>query len=289
MDYLVKAIALNGTVRAYAIKSTNLVSELQKSHQTWPTASAALGRTATVGAMMGNMLKGREKLTLQIKGDGPLGQIVVDANPAGEVRGYVSNPSVHLPLNAKGKLDVAGAVGSGYLYVIKDLGMKEPYRGSVPLVSGEIGEDFTYYFANSEQTPSAIGVGVLVNPDNTIKAAGGFMIQVLPGIDDKDIDQLEQVISTIPAVSHLIDQGLSPEDILKRIFEEDLEIIDRQEIHYKCSCSYERIEGMLISLGKNELEGIIQEEEQAEIVCQFCNTKYHYPKERLKEILLEIK
>ncbi|MFT9486488.1 Hsp33 family molecular chaperone HslO [Tepidibacillus infernus] len=284
-DYLVKALAFDGKVRAYAIKSTELVSKLQQSHDTWPTASAALGRAATIGAMMGAMLKGDEKLTILIKGDGPIGQIVVDANAKGEVRGYVTNPVVDLPANELGKLDVASAVGEGYLYVIKDLGLKEPYRGSVPLISGELGEDFTYYFAYSEQTPSSVAAGVLVNPDYSIRAAGGFIVQIMPGLEENDISMIEASIQNISSVTSLIDQGMSPEQILETIFAEKVEFLESMNIQFKCSCSHNRIEQMLISLGKEEIKDMIEKENGAEVVCQFCNTKYYFNKEDLLQII----
>ncbi|OEG00315.1 Hsp33 family molecular chaperone [Vulcanibacillus modesticaldus] len=284
-DYLVKALAFDGKVRVYVINSTELVSQLQKSHDTWPTASAALGRAATIGAMMGAMLKGDEKLTIQIKGDGPIGQIVIDANNKGEVRGYVTNPVVDIPKNKKGKLDVARAVGKGNIYIIKDLGLKEPYRGSIPIVSGELGEDFTYYFAHSEQTPSAVAVGVLVNKDYSIKAAGGFIIQILPNITDEEISLIERTLENFPPVSSLIDQGLTPEDILEKLFADPVQILEKMDIQFKCNCSKERIKKVLISLGKEEIEDMIEKEDVVEVVCQFCNTKYHYNKEELGKLL----
>jgi len=284
-DYLIKALALEGKIRAYAIRSTELVNELQQSHNTTPVASAALGRAGTIGAMMGAMLKGEEKLTVQIKGDGPVGQIIIDANSKGIVRGYIKNGQVDLPLNEKGKLDVASAIGEGYLYVIKDLGLKDYYTGSVPLISGELGEDFTYYFANSEQTPSAVGVGVLVNPDYTIRAAGGFIIQVLPGIDEEVVEQLDSKLSTINSVTTLIDEGLSPEQILEHLLGE-IHILDRMEIQFQCNCSNERIDNMLIGLGKDEIKDLIEKEGEAHITCQFCNKEYNYQKEDLKKLLV---
>ena len=241
-DYLLKAIALEGKVRAYAINSTQLVRELQQRHHTWATASAALGRTATIGAMMGAMLKDKEKLTIQVQGDGPLGQIVIDANANGEVRGYVSNPQIDLPKNEKGKLDVASAVGKGNIYVIKDLGLKEPYRGSTPIISGEIGEDFASYFARSEQIPSAVAVGVLVNTDHRIRASGGVIIQVLPGLSNDEIERLETAVIGLDSVSKLIDQGLTPKDILEKIFGKQFKVLEQLKIRFKCNCSRERIE-----------------------------------------------
>ncbi|MDO3412888.1 Hsp33 family molecular chaperone HslO [Saccharibacillus sp. CPCC 101409] len=284
-DYLVRGTALKGKVRAFAVRSTQLVEELRRRHDTFPTATAALGRTLTTAAMMGAMLKGEEKLTIQVKGDGPLGQIVADANAKGEVRGYVDHPHVHLPSNAMGKLDVAGAVGTeGFLYVIKDLGLKEPYRGSVPIVSGELGEDFTYYFAVSEQTPSAVGIGVLVAPDNTVISAGGFIVQLLPGLSDEEIDAIEHAVSTLPPVSALLDQGLSPEELLKWVLP-DVQVQERLDIDFRCECSRERVERTLISLGSKEIEDIIEEQGVAEVVCHFCNEAYQFEREDLEKIL----
>lgn len=284
-DYLVRGTALEGKVRAFAVRSTKLVEELRQRHDTYPTATAALGRTLTTAAMMGAMLKGEEKLTIQVKGNGPLGQIVADANAKGEVRGYVDHPHVHLPSNAMGKLDVAGAVGTeGFLYVIKDLGLKEPYRGSVPIVSGELGDDFTYYFAASEQTPSAVGLGVLVAPDNSVISAGGLIVQLLPGLSDDEIDAIERAISTLPPVSALIDQGLSPEELIKWVLP-DVQIQETMDIVFRCECSRERVERTLISLGYDEIQAIIEEQGVAEVVCHFCNEAYQFEREDLEHIL----
>ncbi|CAM3658485.1 MULTISPECIES: Hsp33 family molecular chaperone HslO [Saccharibacillus] len=284
-DYLVRGTALGGKVRAFAVRSTQLVEELRKRHDTFPTATAALGRTLTTAAMMGAMLKGEEKLTIQVKGDGPLGQIVADANARGEVRGYVDNPHVHLPSNAMGKLDVAGAVGTeGFLYVIKDLGLKEPYRGSVPIVSGELGEDFTYYFAASEQTPSAVGIGVLVAPEGQVISAGGLIVQLLPGLADEEIDAIEGAIASLPPVSALIDQGLSPEELIKWVLP-DVQIQESLNIDFRCECSRERVERTLISLGSEEIQAIIDEQGVAEVVCHFCNEAYQFEREDLQSIL----
>ncbi|WPP41452.1 Hsp33 family molecular chaperone HslO [Paenibacillus hunanensis] len=288
-DRLIRGIAMDGKVRAFAVRSTELVEELRRRHDTWPTATAALGRTLSTAAMMGAMLKGEEKLTIQVKGDGPIGQIVADANAKGEVRGYVDNPHVHLPSNAKGKLDVAGVVGTeGFIYVIKDLGLKEPYRGSVPIVSGELGEDFTYYFATSEQTPSAVGVGVLVENDNSVIVAGGFILQLLPGLSDKEIDAIEKALSEMPPVTTLLEQGLELEDMLKRLLP-DVEIMDQMDIMFKCSCSRERVEQTLVSLGETELTQLIEEDGQAEVVCHFCNEKYQFQRADLEKLLAEAK
>jgi molecular chaperone Hsp33 len=290
-DILIRGTAWEGKIRVFAARTTQLVEELRRRHDTFPTATAAFGRTLTAGAIMGSMLKGQEKLTIQIKGDGPIGQIVVDANADGEVRGYVHNPQVHLPSNAHGKLDVAGAVGrSGYVHVIKDLGLKESYTGSVPIISGELGEDFTYYFAVSEQTPSAVGLGVLVDTDNSVLHAGGFIVQLLPGLTDTEITRLEQAVGAMPPVTALLDQGESPEDILRWIVGDgDLQIMSTSDITFKCECSAERVEQTLISLGENELEQLIEEEERAEVVCHFCNEAYTFEKPQLERLLEQAK
>lgn len=241
-DRLIRGTAMDGRVRAFAVRTTQLVEELRRRHDTYPTATAALGRTLTAGAIMGSMLKGKERLTIQVKGDGPIGQIVVDANAVGEVRGYVTEPHVHLPSNSMGKLDVAGAVGTeGFIHIIKDLGLKEPYRGSTPIISGELGEDFTYYFAKSEQTPSAVGLGVLVDTDNTVIVAGGFIIQLLPGLNDDEITAIENAVSSIPPVTALLDQGLELDEMLRWMLP-DVRILDELDIHFQCECSRERVE-----------------------------------------------
>lgn len=287
-DYAVRATAEGGSLRAFAARTTDLVKELQRRHHTWPVATAALGRTVTVGAMMGLMLKGeRDRLTIQIKGNGPLGQIVVDADSRGHVRGYVDNPAVDLPLNARGKLDVAGAVGEGMLYVVKDLGLKEPYRGSVPLISGELGEDFTYYFTTSEQIPSAVGVGVLVDRDGSVLASGGFILQVLPGADDRVITRLEERIASLTSVTDRIQSGVTPEDLLQEIIGADVQVLQRQSLGFDCACSPDRIHSLLKSMGKEELSGILKEQGQAEVVCHFCNERYVVEREKLEEWLGE--
>ena len=234
-DRLIRGIAMDGKVRAFAVRTTQLVEELRRRHDTYPTATAAMGRTVTAAAMMGAMLKGEDKLTVQVKGDGPIGQIIADANAKGEVRGYVKNPHVHLPSNSQGKLDVRGAVGTeGFIHVTKDLGLKEPYRGSVPLISGELGEDFTYYFAVSEQTPSAVGLGVLVDVDNSVIVAGGFIIQLLPGLSESEIDSIEKAIGQLPPVTALLDQGLELEEMLRWIVK-DVQILEEMDIVFSCN------------------------------------------------------
>lgn len=280
-DYLVRATGLNGRVRLFAARTTELVEELRKRHDMFPTATAALGRTVTAAAMMGSMLKGDEKVTIQVKGNGPIGQIVADATAAGEVRGYVDQPQTHLPSNALGKLDVAGAVGTeGFIYVIKDLGLKEPYRGSIPIVSGELAEDFTYYFVKSEQTPSAVSLGVLVDIDYKVKNAGGFILQLLPGLEDDEIAALEKRLEQIPAVTAMLERGLTPEDMMRELVGE-LSSVERMTLRFQCFCSRERVENTLISLGKSELETIIAEDGAAEVVCHFCNEKYQFDRSDL--------
>lgn len=285
-DYLVKALAYNGQVRAYGALTTETVGEAQRRHYTWPTASAALGRTMTAGLLLGAMLKGEERLTIKIDGKGPLGVILVDANAKGEVRGYVTNPQTHLDLNAKGKLDVSGAVGSeGTLSVVKDMGMRDYFTGQVPLVSGEIGEDFTYYLVTSEQVPSSVGLGVLVNPDNSIQASGGFMIQIMPGAVEETIADIEDRLNKIVPVSQMIEQGLSPEEMLAQILDsENLQILEKLPVSFQCSCSKERVSGALVSLGREEIQDMIETDGQAEAQCHFCNDKYLFSREELEEL-----
>lgn len=291
MDYLVKALAFDNQVRAYATRTTETVSEAQRRHQTWPTASAALGRSMTFGVMMGAMLKGDAKLTIKVEGGGPIGAILVDSNSKGEVRGYVTNPQTHFELNAKGKLDVARAVGTeGTLTIVKDLGLKDHFSGQVPIVSGELGEDFTYYLVTSEQVPSSVGVGVLVNPDNTILASGGFIIQLLPGTSDETITLIEERLRRIDPISKLIQRGLTPEQILEEVLgENNVRILEKQPVAFKCQCSKERIENAVISLGAHEIQAMIDEEGQAEAQCHFCNEVYLLTREDLEQLKKEAK
>ncbi|PLT33053.1 Hsp33 family molecular chaperone HslO [Bacillus sp. V5-8f] len=285
-DYLVKALGYNGQVRAYAVSTTETVGEAQRRHYTWPTASAALGRSLTAGVMMGAMLKGEDKLTIKVEGGGPIGVILVDANAKGEVRGYVTNPQTHFDLNEHGKLDVRRAVGTeGTLTVVKDIGLRENFSGQVPIVSGELGDDFTYYLVTSEQVPSSVGVGVLVNPDNSILAAGGFIIQLLPGTDDQTISAIEDRLGKIQPISKMIQQGLTPEQILEQVLGEgNVKILETMPVQFQCQCSRERIGNALISLGKAEIRDIIETEGQAEAQCHFCNEKYHFSKAELEEL-----
>lgn len=285
-DYLVKALAYDGQVRAYSVRTTETVGEAQRRHQTWPTASAALGRAMTAGVMMGAMLKGDSKLTIKIEGGGPIGAILVDSNANGEVRGYVTNPHVHFELNQHGKLDVARAVGTnGMLTVVKDLGLRDFFTGQVPLVSGELGEDFTYYFVSSEQIPSSVGVGVLVNPDGTILAAGGFILQLMPGTEEKTIDEIEQRLKAIPPVSKMVERGLTPEEMLEELLGKgNVKILETLPVAFVCRCSRERIADAIISLGPKEIQDIIDEEGYAEASCHFCNETYRFTREDLEKL-----
>jgi molecular chaperone Hsp33 len=285
-DYLIKALAYDGQVRAYAVSSTETIGEAQRRHQTWPTASAALGRSMSASVMMGAMLKGEEKITVKIEGGGPIGPILVDSNAKGEVRGYVTHPQVHFDLNAQGKLDVRRAVGTeGFLTVIKDIGMREHFTGQVPLVSGELGEDFTYYFASSEQVPSSVAVGVLVNPDNTILAAGGFIIQLLPGVAEEVISHIENRLTQIEPVSKMIEKGLTPEEILEEVIGKgELKILEKMPVSFTCTCSKERFGDAIISLGAEEITDMIETDEQAEVQCHFCNEIYVFSKDELEEL-----
>lgn len=288
-DYLIKALAYNDQVRAYAVCSTNTVGEAQRRHHTWPTASAALGRTISAAVMMGSMLKGEENLTVKVEGDGPLGPILVDANAKGHVRGYVTHPQVHFDLNEHGKLDVRRAVGtSGFLSVVKDIGLRDYFTGQVPIVSGELGEDFTYYFVKSEQVPSSVGVGVLVNPDNTILAAGGFIIQLLPGTEEETITEIENRLKVIPPISKLIEKGLTPEEILEELLGKgNVRFLERQPVSFTCTCSKERFADAIVGLGKEEITDMIETDGKAEAQCHFCNEKYQYSKEELEQLLAD--
>ncbi|NLP53042.1 Hsp33 family molecular chaperone HslO [Bacillus sp. RO1] len=290
-DYLVKALAFEGQVRAYGIRTTETVGEAQQRHQTWPTASAALGRAMTASVMMGAMLKGENKLTVKIDGGGPIGVILVDSNAKGQVRGYVTNPQTHFDLNQHGKLDVARAVGTnGTLSVVKDLGLREHFSGQTELISGELGEDFTYYLVSSEQVPSAVGVGVLVNPDNTILAAGGFIIQLLPGTSEETITLIEEKINNMTPVSKLIERGLTPEELLTEILGEgNVKFLETMPIEFKCTCSKERFEQAIISLGEKDITEIIEEDGQAETHCHFCNARYLFSKEELEAMREQVK
>ncbi|MFQ6865372.1 Hsp33 family molecular chaperone HslO [Blautia sp.] len=291
MDYIIRATAADSQVRAFAAVTKETVETARKDHNTSPVATAALGRLLTAGAMMGVMMKGeKDILTLQVKADGPLNGITVTADSQGRVKGYVGNPEVLLPANDKGKLDVSGAVGNGFLNVIKDMGLKEPYSGQVDLQTGEIAEDLTYYFAVSEQVPSAVGLGVLMNKDNTVREAGGFIVQVMPFAEEKTIAKLEENIQKIQSVTTLLEQGHTPESLLEAVFEGlDLEIMDKVPTEFYCNCSKERVEKALISIGRKDLNEMIQEGKEIELNCHFCNTNYVFSVEELKEILRKCK
>ncbi len=287
-DYIVKALAYEGQFRVYAIRATATVGEAQRRHDTWSASSAALGRTMVGTLLLASAgLKNEEKMTVIVDGDGLGGRILADANGKGDIKAYITNPQVSLELNGQGKLDVRAVVGTeGTLTVIKDLGMKEPFSGQVPIVSGELGEDFTYYMANSEQVPSAIGLSVLVDTDDSIKAAGGFMIQVMPDASDEAITQVEKNIAAIPLVSRLMESGETPEQILYRILgEENVQILETMPVQFKCDCSRERFAEGLSSIGKEELLEMIHEDHGAEVVCHFCGEKYHYAESDLQELV----
>ena len=290
-DYIVRATAGNGSIRAFAATTRDLVQHAREIHHTSPVASAALGRMLTAAAMMGSMLKGdKDILTLQVRGEGPLQGIVVTSDSKAQVKGYVFNPNVEIPDLIPGKLNVSGAIGAGHLSVIKDIGMREPYAGKIELVTGEIAEDLTYYFAQSEQTPSAIGLGVLVETDTSIRRAGGFIIQLLPDATDEMIDKLEKKLATIPYVSDLLDMGQTPEGILEMILGDfDLKIMDTIPTAFYCNCTRERVEKALISIGKEELEKIIREDKKANLHCHFCSKEYDFNEEQLVALLEEAK
>lgn len=289
-DYLVRALGFEGKVRAFAVNTTATVSEAQNRHNTWPVVSAALGRSMTASVMMGAMLKGDDKITVKIEGNGPIGPIIIDADGKGDVRGYVTNPHVHFELNEQGKLDVRAGVGNqGTLTVVKDLGLRDMFSGQTEIVSGEIAEDFTYYFAASEQVPSSVGLGVLVNPDNTIKAAGGFILQLLPGCDDETIDEIEKHLATIEPVSKMIEKGYTPEQILEAVLGEGkVQVLSTLPVKFQCQCSKERFGAAIIGLGVQEIQAMIDEDGQAEAQCHFCLEKYEFGKQDLEGFINEI-
>ena len=285
-DYIVRATAADSQIRAFAATTREMVEFARGAHNTSPVATAALGRLLTAGAMMGTMMKGeKDVLTLQIKGSGPIGGITVTADSLGRAKGYVNNPNVLLPANEKGKLDVAGAVGPGMLSVIKDMGLKEPYVGQTVLQTSEIAEDLTYYFATSEQVPSSEGLGVLMSHENTVKQAGGFIIQLMPFTDDKVIDALEKKLAEITSVTSMLDAGMTPEQILDHILGEfGLEINDTVPTQFYCNCSKERVEKALVSIGRKELKDLIEEGRPVTLNCHFCNTDYTFSVDDLKRI-----
>jgi hsp33 protein len=291
-DYLVRALGANKQIRAFAVNTTGIVEYARKIHNNSPIATAALGRMLSAGLMMGQMLKSKEdKLTLQILCDGPIKHIIVTSNYEGTVRGYVSNPNVIIDEpNEAGHLPVGKAIGNGCLTIIRDMGMKEPYVSSIDLYSSEIAEDLTYYFAHSEQVPSSVGLGVLLNPDNTVKAAGGFIIQLMPFTKKETIDKLEENLKKFSSVTDVLRTGKTIEDMLEILFDGfDLEITDRLPVSWKCNCSFERGKEVLSTLKEEDLESMIQEGEEVEVNCDFCGSHYKYSVDDLKEVLLHKK
>lgn len=287
MGRLIRCITSDGAVMATAVDTTDIVEAAKNIHGTSPVITAALGRLLSAASMMGNMLKGADdSITLRIAADGPAGSVIAVSNSDGDVRGYCMNPQVNLPLNDKGKLDVSGAVGKdGSLYVMKDIGLKEPYNGAVPLVSGEIAEDITAYYAISEQIPAICALGVLVNKDGTVAAAGGYVIQLLPAADDETIDKLEKNVGEMKPVSIMLAHDATPKEILDLALADfQVEVLYEQEISYKCDCNEKRVEKALISLGKKELSEIANEDEGIEIKCQFCDKAYFFDTDKLKQL-----
>ncbi|HZJ58573.1 MAG TPA: Hsp33 family molecular chaperone HslO [Clostridia bacterium] len=287
-DYIIRATAAQGNIRAFAATTTNLVGAAQKTHDLYPVPSAILGRTMTAALMMAVDMKSESHaLSIILKGGGPIGNVAVVAKSDGRIKGYVDNPHVGLPLNSLGKLDVGMAVGNqGKLTVIKDLGLKEPYAGQVDLMTGEIGEDIAYYMAVSEQKPSAVALGVLVNPDASVKAAGGFIIQPLPGAPEHLIDTIEERIAKVPAISTMVDEGKSPEEVLEAVLGPmDLRVNHRIYPEFACDCNRERLESVLLSIGEEELETILKEDGKAELVCHYCNTVYNFDEEDITKLL----
>lgn len=286
-DYIVRATAADHQLRAFAVTSRDIVEKAREIHNTSPVATAAIGRLLTAASMMGSMMKGeKDVLTLQIECGGPIGGITVTADSNADVKGYVNNPNVILPPNAQGKLDVSGALGPGFLNVIKDIGLREPYNGQTHLVSGEIAEDLTYYFATSEQVPSSVGLGVLMDKDNHVRQAGGFIIQVMPDTDDEVIDKLEARLGEVHSVTDMLDNGMTPEDILGYVLDGmDVEILETIPTQYKCNCSVERVSKAIASIGKKDLQEMIDDGKPIEVNCQFCGSHYKFDTEQLKTFM----
>ncbi len=290
-DYMVRAISKNGDVRIFAATTRDTVEEARKDHNSSPVITAALGRLLTGAAMMGAMLKGDDMLTLQIRGDGPVKGLTVTADARGHVKGFALEPQVMLPIREKDhKLDVGGAVGHGTLQVIKDLGLKDPYIGQTALVNGEIAEDLTYYFASSEQVPSAVGLGVLMNHENTVREAGGFIVQMLPGASDESISIVEKNVAKIKSVTDLLKEGNKPEDLVRIVLDGlDPEIFEPMPVEFKCDCSVEKVSRVLISIGEKELNKLIEEGEPVELKCEFCEKAYTFSIDEIKDLLKEAK
>jgi len=288
-DYIIRAMAANNQISVISATTKELVEKARELHQTSPVATAALGRLMTAAAMMGTQLKGEnDLLTLQIKGSGPLGGMVVTTNAKAEVKGYVYNPEVELPLNNAGKLDVSEALGLGIMTIIKDIGLKKPYIGQTHLVSGEIAEDLTYYFATSEQVPSVVALGVLIDRDCTVKQSGGFILQLLPDAEDDLIDKLEENISKMPSITSLLEDNYSPEDIIKLVLGDlDLVIHEKVETKFSCNCTKDRVEKALISVGRKDIQEMIDDGETIELNCHFCSKKYNFTIDELENILIK--
>lgn len=286
-DYIVRATAANSQIRAFAATTRDMAETSRRIHNTSPVVTAALGRLLTGAAMMGSMMKGeKDILTIQMKGDGPVNGLTVTADSSANVKGYPGNPNVIIPPNYLGKLDVGAAIGYGTLTVIKDLGMKEPYVSQVALTTSEVAEDLTYYFASSEQVPSAVALGVLMDRDNTVRQAGGFIIQLMPFADEKVVSVLEEKISKITSVTNMLEEGMTPEDILNDVLGDfDVEFTDTIPTGFNCNCSKERVEKVLVSLGRKELNNIINDGEDIELNCHFCNKKYNFTIEDIKKLI----
>lgn len=286
-DYIIRGTAANDQIRFFAATTRELTETARAIHNTSPTATAALGRLLTAGAMMGSMNKNEDDLTtLQIKGNGPIGSLMVTADGAAHVKGYAANPNVILPANSKGKLDVAGALGLGVLSVIKDIGLKEPYVGQTQLVSGEIAEDLTYYFATSEQVPSSVALGVLISPENTVQQAGGFIIQLMPFAEDALIDTLEERLKNYTSITTLLNQGMTPEEMMENLFQDyDIRIMDKIPTVYQCDCSRERVERAVLSISRKDIEEMIHDNQPIEVNCHFCGKHYTFSPDDLKNML----
>jgi len=286
-DYIVRATAANHQLRILAVTSKNLVEKARQIHGTSPVATAALGRLLTAGSMMGSMMKGdTDVLTLQIQCGGPIGGLTVTADSKANVKGYVKQPVVILPPNPQGKLDVSGAIGPGFLNVIRDIGMKEPYNGQTHLVSGEIAEDLTYYYATSEQVPSSVGLGVLLDKENYVRQAGGFIIQVMPFAEDSVIDAVEISLKQVHSVTDLLEQGMLPEDMIHHLMGDlDVDILEKIPTRYFCNCSKERVSGAIASIGRADLQEMIDDGETIEVNCHFCGSHYYFTTDELKEFL----
>lgn len=286
-DYLVRATAADAQIRAFACTTVNTVEAARQAHNTSPVVTAALGRTLSAAAMMGSMLKGeKDYLTIKLKGDGPMQGITVTADAMGNVKGYAVVPDVIIPAKPNGKLDVSGALGAGTLSVIKDMGLKEPYVGQTLLQTSEIAEDLTYYFATSEQVPSSVGLGVLMNRENTVRQAGGFIIQLMPFAEEEIIGKLEENLKKITSVTALLEEGMTPEQILELLLEGLSPVMtDRMPVDFTCNCSKERIEKVLVSLGREELEDMVADGQPIEVNCHFCGKSYTFSLEELKGLL----